>query len=77
MVSELEKTKHHLKMFVSQWKMGGRGVRVDLPDLQPDDGVGAGVSAGHEGGGHGGGGEGGKRGIHYLAEHHSQGEVRG
>ena len=64
-------------MFISQWKMGWSRVWVDLPDLQPDDGVGAGLGAGHEGWGHGGGGEGGQRGLHHLAEHNSQGEVRG
>ena len=62
-------------MFDSQWKMGGSGVRVDLPSLKPDDGVSAGPGAGHEGGGHGEGGDGGQRGLHNLAEHHRQGEV--
>ena len=70
-----ETTKHQLKMFVSQWKMGGSGVRVDLPGLKPDDGVSAGPGAGYEDGGHGEGGDGGQRGLHILAEHHRQGEV--
>ena len=62
-------------MLVSQWKMGGSRVRVDLLSLQPDDGVSAGPGAGHEGGRHGEGGDGGQRGLHNLAEHHGQGEV--
>ena len=62
-------------MFVSQWKMGWRRVWVDLPRLQPDDGLRAWVCARHEGGGYGERGEGGQRGLQHLAAHHGQGEV--